>query len=83
MSLQQYADETAAKEAADSGGWECPYCGCRDLRDSGKTSVESTRTPKRDTVIRRRRICRHCGKGGLTTAEVVLPTGHKVLIVPD
>jgi transcriptional regulator NrdR family protein len=83
MSLREYAAETAAKEAEESGGWTCPHCGCQDLRDAGGTRVESTRAPKRETVLRRRRICRHCKRGTLTTAEVVIPPGHKAIVVPE
>ena len=84
MSLQEYAERAQAREAEENGGsWSCPNCGCSDLRGEGNSSIESTRNPKRDLVIRRKRVCRHCGQGGLTTSEVVVPDGHRIQIVPQ
>lgn len=84
MSLQEYANHAEAREVEETGGnWSCPHCGCSDLRGEGNSSIESTRNPKRDLVIRRKRICRHCGQGGITTTEMIIPAGHRVIIIPD
>lgn len=42
-------------------GIECPRCGCRDLR------VYNTRRVGR--VVRRIRVCRHCGRRVITTEK--------------
>lgn len=78
-SLQQMA----AASSNNGAGWECPGCGCRDLRGEGNSSVESTRNPKGELVIRRKRICRHCRKYGVTTEETIVPAGYKLKVVPD
>lgn len=48
-------------EAAGVDPWACPRCGCNDWR------VESTYQTA--AGIRRRRVCRNCGRGLLKTTE--------------
>lgn len=73
------AQELAAG-AVSSGA--CPRCGCRDWRGEKNSSVESTRKPDGRGIVRRR-VCRHCGQTAFKTEEVVVPEGHRLLVVPD
>ena len=78
--LQQYAMEA---ELADSKEpWACPRCGCRDLRGETNSEIQSTRHPIKDAVVRRRRVCRHCGQHAIRTEEVPVPDGFKVVVIP-
>jgi DNA-directed RNA polymerase subunit M/transcription elongation factor TFIIS len=47
------AAELAYGDQSSTAGLECPHCGCRDFR------VRNTRAG--DNVIKRYRVCRHCG----------------------
>ncbi len=78
--LAQYQAE--ANRQPD-GGWACPRCGCKDLRGEDNSGVESTRNPNSEQVIRRRRICRHCGQHVMVTKEVPCPPGFKIVVVPE
>ncbi len=43
-------------------GIVCPRCGCRDLRAPDGRPWEITKVERKYGFIRRRRVCRHCGK---------------------
>jgi len=77
-------DRPSARELAarsNGGSWECPKCSCKDLRGEN-SHIESTRHPGGE-FVRRKRVCRHCGQGALVTQEVPVPSGFRVLIVPE
>ena len=56
--------------------WACPRCGCR-----GPHKVVNSYDAGGER--RRRRICRNCGQGLIRTAEVPVPDGHKLQVVPE
>ncbi len=47
-------------------GIVCPRCGCRDLRAPDGRPWEITHTERKFGFIRRRRVCRYCGKVVIT-----------------
>jgi len=51
--VEMMARAAEARAAQSKGGIACPKCGCRDLR------VQDT--DPLDGMIRRYRVCRHCG----------------------
>ncbi len=53
----------AARPARDELGISCPRCGCRHFRT---THTE----PLRDGRVRRRKVCRHCGRKVVTFESV-------------
>lgn len=59
------ANETIDDDG-DYTGLICPRCGCRHFLPDGSGGHESTwktvRTELRSGAVRRRRICRHCGR---------------------
>lgn len=72
-------ERTLAEMAAQAAGvdpWACPRCGCK-----GPHRVANTY----DTADgrKRRRICRNCGQGLVRTTEVAVPSGFKVVVVPE
>lgn len=80
MSRVPPEDRPSARELAAkcSGGnpWACPRCGCK-----GPHKVVNSYDAGGER--RRRRICRNCGQGLIKTAEVPVPDGHKLQVVPD
>jgi len=64
----QIAAEAPAPESADDApepprGLVCPRCGCADLRlPDGRAPWMVQKTEKILGGVRRRRVCRHCGK---------------------
>lgn len=72
--LAQYQREA---QAAQGISWTCPRCGCKDWR------VYDTRQTH-DGGPRRLRCCRHCKTPMPNpTQELQVPSGHRVLIVPE
>ena len=64
------------KQASGSDPWACPRCGCK-----GPHKVVNSYEAGGER--RRRRICRNCGQGLIRTAEVPVPDGHKLQVVPE
>ncbi len=56
------SDLQAQRQGNSAGGIRCPSCGCADLRDPLGPGWEITHTKKVPGAIRRRRVCRNCGK---------------------
>lgn len=54
----QYGEETAEP----SRGIQCPKCGCRHMVDPQPPNWHVTNTYQRQGYIRRRRVCRNCGR---------------------
>jgi transcriptional regulator NrdR family protein len=59
---------TATRPTRDDLGIRCPRCGCRHFYT---TNTE----PLRDGRIRRRKVCRHCGRK-VVTFETILAANH-------
>jgi len=51
-------------------GLRCPNCNCADLRDVNGRPWDVTKTEKHPGYIRRRRICRNCGKSVYTRERI-------------
>jgi transcriptional regulator NrdR family protein len=60
---------TSAKPSGNERGIVCPRCGCRHLKT---THTE----PLRDGRIRRRKVCRHCGRKIVTFEAMPAPARH-------
>ncbi len=69
----------AEKDDKDDKGIRCPRCGCRDMRDEetglpvsvvSKSKWRVTKVMKGFGYIRRRRVCRNCGKVIFTKEKV-------------
>jgi hypothetical protein len=66
--------EMQAQAAERSGcGLRCPYCGCVHLGSYSQQAHDITRTIPlgRGQSIRRRRVCRNCGREFTTSEQVV------------
>jgi transcriptional regulator NrdR family protein len=60
---------TQAKPTSSERGIVCPRCGCRHFKT---THTE----PLRDGRIRRRKVCRHCGRK-IITFEATPASGRR------
>lgn len=60
---------TGTGPTRDEPGIRCPRCGCRHFYT---TNTE----PLRDGRIRRRKVCRHCGRK-VVTFETILAANHR------
>jgi hypothetical protein len=47
-------------EETNQGGFQCPSCGCRHHSVTNTWQREVRLKGKLKTIIRRRRVCRHC-----------------------
>lgn len=76
-------DRPSAQELANgrSGSGVCPKCGAVEWRGEINSRVEYTRHPDGSMKTIRRRICQ-CGQFAFRTEEAVVPSGHKLKIVP-
>lgn len=45
---------------------QCPNCGCKHLPAKKTTTHEFTFRGRKITIVRRRRVCRHCGTATFT-----------------
>jgi len=64
-------EDRTAQDGRARKGLICPRCHCADLRAAdGLTGWLVTHTMKGRDRIRRRRICRHCGKVVFTTETI-------------
>lgn len=63
-SVEPHDNDQSAVETPP--GIICPKCGCRDLRAPDGRPWEITHTERKFGFIRRRRVCRYCGKVVIT-----------------
>lgn len=55
---------------AESTGYACPECGCRNLESRGPDGQIGRIWISPDGVKRRRKYCRNCGRGVMTEERV-------------
>jgi transcriptional regulator NrdR family protein len=56
----------ASRPKRDEVGIRCPRCGCRHFKTSHTE-------PLRDGRVRRRKVCRHCGRKVVTFEQTAAP----------
>ena len=52
-------------------GLVCPGCGCRDIRDAITRGFVQTHTYKQPGWIKRRKVCRNCGRVIVTRESII------------
>lgn len=65
-----------AKATTGGNPWDCPRCGCK-----GPHRVVNSYEAGGER--KRRRVCRNCKQGLIRTAELPVPDGYKLKLVPD